>query len=94
MSTYQVGDRLKFIAPYNTYHIEAGDTAMIVGLQPAGWCVCFDRAVRGHDCDMPGVVPNGHGWWLLDDDLDLYTVVVANPADQIDISSLNLEDVL
>lgn len=94
MSKYQIGDRLKFIHGDAEYRIHAGDTAMIVGLHRCGWCVHFDREIFGHDCDMPDVVIDGNGLWLIDSYLDQHTFVVTPHDDQIDISSLNLEDVL
>lgn len=90
MAQYRVGDRLLFTADHDTYNIRKGDTAEVVAIQRSrGWCVRFDRDVDGHDCYMPDLIPNGHGWWLGDSDLDQYATVI----DETDIE-LDLEDVL
>lgn len=91
MANYQIGDRLYFHTADNRYGIIAGDTAEIVGDSCSGYCVCFDRDVRGHDCDMPNVIPAGYGWWLLPTDLDKWAYVVNDPAAY---SPPDLEDVL
>lgn len=80
MANYQIGDQLYFHTNDNIYHIIAGDTAEIVGDSCAGYCVRFDRDVQGHDCDMPNVIPRGHGWWVLARDLDKLAYVVDDPA--------------
>lgn len=91
MTDYQVGDCLCFHTERDSYGIKPGDTAVIVGNSRHGFCVRFDRCVGGHNCNLPDVVPSGHGWWLEKSDLDRFADIIENESE---ISASDLEEVL
>lgn len=93
MAEYHIGDRLLFTSRFETYHIREGDTAEIKAEHGPSWCVCFDHDVKGHDCDIPHLIPRGHGWFLGSSDLDRYATVINEPY-ETDILSVDLEEIL
>lgn len=93
MTQYHIGDRLLFASRFETYHIREGDTAEIKAEHGATWCVYFDRNVGGHNCNIPHLIPEGHGWFISNDVLDGYATVINEP-DETDILSVDLEEIL
>lgn len=94
MNNYHIGDRLCFVAPYDQYNIMPGDTATIMSNSHHGWCICFDRDIDGHDCNIPDEIPDGHGWWLGGDFLDCYAVRLDESVIQDENLSLDPEEIL
>lgn len=70
MYEFNVGDRVVSIVnnPEGNEYIFVGSTGTVRHIDTR-LAVCWDDNVGGHNCR--GLCPNGHGWWVDMDDVEL-----------------------
>lgn len=75
MSKYKIGDRVKSIIYYDGYELRPGMIGTIHKFHEGSIGVIWDEYVEGHELSDPYLCPEGHGLYVAENDIELYSEV-------------------
>ena len=75
MNKYKIGDRVQSIINYDGYGLTTGMTGTVRKILGGSIGVVWDKNVGGHELSEPYLCPEGHGLYVTENDIELYSEI-------------------